>query len=92
VPENCAVPRRQASLPDPSGIGFFVLLLLVCVLILVNSIATAILFQAFSGSELRWLKEPRLAQPVLFLAPLFLLSLELWAGALLSGRWSQRPR
>jgi hypothetical protein len=30
---------------------------------------------------MRWLKEPRLSQPLLFLAPLFLLSSELWIGS-----------
>jgi hypothetical protein len=79
------MPRTQANLPDPSGIGFFVLLLLICVLILANSILTTALFQAFSAGT--WLKEPRLSQPLLFLAPLILLSMELWVGSFLARLW-----
>jgi len=76
--------RTQASLPEPSRIGFFVLLLLICVLILINSILTTAIFHAVSASGPRWLKEPRLSQPLLFLAPLVLLSFELWIGSFLA--------
>lgn len=82
--------KTQASLPDPSGIGFFVLLLVICVLILINSILTTALFHVFSSSGPGWLKEPRLSQPLLFLAPLILLSLELWAGSRLGRLWISR--
>ena len=84
------MPRTQASLPEPSRIGFFVLLLVICVLILINSILTTALFQVASGSGPRWLNEPRLSQPLLFLAPLVLLSLELWIGSVLGRLW-RRP-
>lgn len=83
------MPRTQASLPDPSGIGFVVLLAMICCLILVNSIITTAFFQVFLNGEIRWLKEPRLAQPLLFLAPLFLLSIELWIGSLVSRLWTR---
>ena len=83
------MPRTQASLPEPSGIGFVVLLLLICVLIVVNSVVTSAVFQAFNAGGPRWLKEPRLAQPVLFLAPLLMLSIEIWIGSLLSRLWTR---
>ena len=82
--------RTQASLPEPSRIGFFVLLLVICTLILVNSILTTVIFQVAWQNGPRWLKEPRLSQPVLFLAPLLLLSIELWIGSHLGRRW-RRP-
>jgi hypothetical protein len=82
--------RTQASLPEPSRIGFFVLLLVICVLILINSILTTAIFHAVSAGGPAWLKEPRLSQPLLFLAPLVLLSLELWIGSVL-GRFWRRP-
>jgi len=78
------MPRAQASLPEPSRIGFFTLLLVICVLILINSILTTGIFHAVSSSGYRWLREPRLAQPLLFLGPLLLLSAELWIGSRLS--------
>jgi hypothetical protein len=84
------MPRTQASLPEPSRIGFFVLLLVICVLILINSIVTTAIFHGVSASGPRWLKEPRLSQPLLFLAPLVLLSVELWIGSLLGRLW-RRP-
>jgi hypothetical protein len=84
------MPRTQASLPQPSRIGFFVLLLLICVLILINSILTTAVFHAVSATGVPWLKEPRLSQPLLFLVPLVLLSLELWIGSVL-GRLRRRP-
>lgn len=83
------MPRTQASLPEPSRVGFFTLLLVICVLILINSILTTGIFHAVFSNGPRWLKEPRLAQPLLFLAPLLLLSVELWIGSRL-GRL--RPR
>jgi len=64
------------------------LLLVICVLIVLNSVATTVVFHAFYGS-LSWLKEPRLAQPVLFLAPLVLLSLELWLGSRIRRFWTR---
>lgn len=85
------MPRTRASLPEPSRIGFFTLLLVICVLILINSILTAGIFQMLSSSGPRWLKEPRLTQPLLFLAPLLLLSVELWIGSLLGGRAGRTP-
>lgn len=84
------MPRTQASLPEPSRIGFFVLLLLICFLILVNSIFTTAVFHGLSASGPRWLREPRLSQPLLFLAPLALLCLELWLGSHLGRLW-RRP-
>ena len=84
------MPRTQASLPEPSRIGFFTLLLVICVLILINSIVTTAIFHAISPSGPRWLKEPRLTQPLLFLTPLVLLSFELWIGSLLGRGWSRR--
>jgi hypothetical protein len=81
--------RVQARLPDPSRIGFGVLLLLICTLILVNSIATTAIFYLFFAAGVSWLKEPRIAQPVLFMAPLLLLCVELWAGARLGRLWSR---
>lgn len=81
--------RTQASLPEPSRIGFFTLLLVICVLILINSILTTGLFHVMSANGPRWLSEPRLAQPLLFLAPLLLLSLELWIGSVLGRLWSR---
>lgn len=65
------------------------LLLVICVLILINSIITTGLFQVLVAANWRWLKEPRLAQPVLFLMPLVLLSIELWLGSLLSRLWTK---
>lgn len=84
------MPRTQASLPEPSQIGFFVLLLVICVLILINSIVTTAIFHAVSDDTIRWLQEPRLSQPLLFLAPLVLLSVELWIGSVLGRLW-RRP-
>ena len=84
------MPRTQASLPEPSRIGFFTLLVVICVLILINSILTTGIFHAVSLSGPRWLKEPRLAQPLLFLGPLLLLSLELWIGSVLGRFWSRQ--
>ena len=81
------MPRTQASLPEPSRIGFFVLLLVICTLVLINSVITTIVFQATVGNGPTWLREPRLAQPVLFLAPLLLLCLELWIGSHLNWVW-----
>jgi hypothetical protein len=83
------VPRTQASLPEPSGIGFVVLLLLICVLIVVNSVLTSMVFYAFHTSGPQWLKEPRLAQPVLFLTPLLMLCIEIWVGSLISRFWTR---
>ena len=77
------MPRTQASLPNPSGLGFFVTLLLVCVMIVLNCLITSVLFQVLSISGLRWLNEPRLAQTALFLMPLALLAFELWIGAII---------
>jgi hypothetical protein len=79
--------RTQASLPEPSRIGFFTLLLVICTLILVNSILTTGVFHLIGSGRARWLTEPRLAQPLLFLAPLLLLSLELWLGSVLNRFW-----
>jgi hypothetical protein len=84
------MPRTQASLPEPSRIGFLVLLLVICVLILINSILTTAIFHAVSANGPRWVREPRLSQPLLFLAPLMLLCLELWIGSVL-GRLRRRP-
>ena len=83
------MPRIQASLPEPSGIGFVVLLLLICVLIVVNSVIASMVFYAFHTSGPQWLKEPRLAQPVLFLAPLLMLCIEIWIGSLISRFWTR---
>lgn len=84
------MPRTQASLPEPSRIGFFTLLLVICALILINSILTMGIFHMLTSGGPRWLAEPRLAQPLLFLAPLLLLSLELWLGSVV-GRFRPRP-
>jgi hypothetical protein len=80
------MPRVQVNLPDPPRIGFFVLLLVICLLILLNSMFTTVMFHILSAANWRWLKDPRLAQPVLFLMPLILLSLELWFGSVVR-RW-----
>ena len=83
--------RTKASLPEPSRIGFFTLLLVICVLILINSILTTAIFHGFSSGGPRWLNEPRLAQPLLFLSPLLLLSIELWMGSVV-GAWLRANR
>lgn len=84
------MPRTQASLPEPSRIGFFVLLLIICTLVLANSIFTTAVFQAAVVNGPQWVREPRLSQPVLFLAPLVLLSIELWIGSHMGRVWRGR--
>ena len=80
----------KASLPDPSGLGFFVTLLVICVLIIVNSVATSTVFAGVENSGVEWLKNPRVGQPLLFLIPLLLLVIELWLASIVAGRFRRR--
>lgn len=77
------MPRVRASLPDPSGIGFFVMLLAICALVALNSVATTAIYYLLSASGLSWLQNARLGQPLLLLGPLILLTIELWLGSAL---------
>lgn len=85
------MPTRRASLPDPSGFGLFVKLLLMCALVVINSIFTTALYTVGERSGLDWLKNPRLGQPLLFLGPLLLLAIQLRL-ATLAGGYLQRRR
>jgi len=82
--------RTRASLPDPSSVGFFVMLLAACALIAVNSVVTTAVYNAMQNGA-PWLKNPRFGQPILFFAPLILLIVELWLASIVS-RMLWRPR
>jgi hypothetical protein len=76
--------KVRASLPEPSGIGFFLSLLAICVLIAANSVITSIVFAVFRDTN-RWLANPRFGQPFLFFGPLLLLVVQLWLASLFWG-------
>lgn len=75
---------KKASLPEPSGCGnWFVMLMLICLLLTVNSLLTTGFYSTFESRAPSWLRYPRSGQFVLFLTPLLLLILELGLVALI---------
>jgi hypothetical protein len=84
------VPTSRASLPDPSGYGFFLSLLLLCVLVAINGVLTTSFFTVFARSGIKWLDNPRFGQPILFSAPLLMLVAQLWLASLVGGYLRRR--
>jgi hypothetical protein len=83
---------KRAALPEPSGCGnWFVMLMLICLLLAMNSILTTGLYSAFEPMAPNWLRYPRTGQFILFLTPLALLLAELGLMAAV-GRLARRVR
>ncbi len=65
------------------------MLLAICTLIALNSVVTSTLFSILRQLHFKWLEDARFGQPLLFLTPLLLLSLELWFFSILRRGWKR---